>query len=539
MTAPAPETTVADVVAHCLAEAGIRRVYGVPGEHCLTLVDAIGRRPDIEFISVRHESHAAFMAEAEAKLTGVPGACLGSASVGVANLLAGVNVAQHDSTPMLVLAGQVSTAIRGRDAWQELDLVRLLDTVCRAAVEIDNADSSAEMMRRAINLAQAGRPGPVSVVVPEDVQTQPSPAPLTRKPIPLARPTLDGPTAARIAELLAEAQRPVAIAGGGVIRSQARDALVTLAERAEIPVATGFRRPEAFPDDHSNSLGALGLGADADTVRALTEADLVLAVGTRLSELTTQRYRLPTPRQRLVHLDVDPAVLARFHLPAEVGACVDAREALLAIIDRLGRHRIDRPRWWTSGTQSDTTGPREGQPGERVPLATQFCAVLNALLPEDGVVTSDAGDFYIPLVQTLRYGRTRRYLGPTSGTMGYGLPAAIAAKIADPDRAVVACCGDGGFMMSVAELGTIARLDLPGLVVAILTNDSYGSIRRHQRDRYAGRYLGVDLVNPEISHLARAFGLHCARIEPDTDIKHVLSTALTADTATLVEVPIG
>lgn len=530
------DPSVADAVASCLADAGVRRVYGVPGEHCLALVDALARCEGLEFVSVRHESNAAFMAEAEAKLTGTVGACLGSASVGATNLCAGVNVAQHDSTPMLVLVGQVSTAIRGRDAWQEIDLVRLLGTLSSSAVEIAEAGVAEEATRRALAVAVTGRPGPVTLVIPEDVQSRPAPPVPPLPPSCVSAPALGAATARRIADLLATAQRPAAVAGGGVLRSGATEAFVALAERAAMPVATAFRRPDAFPDDHPHALGGLGLDAYSGTVDAVRTADVLLAVGTRLSELTTQRYRLPADGQRLVHLDIDPRVLARRHPPAEIRGCADARQALLAIADALAHREIDRPCWWRSRA-SLQAAYLAATPDPAARTATEVCAALDRLLPPDAVITSDAGDFFIPVARTLGYRRTRRYLGPTSGTMGYGLPAAIAAKIAEPARTAVAFCGDGGFLMSVAELATVRRLGLP-LLVVVLTNDSYGSIRRHQRDNYRGRYVGVDLANPEIHQLAGAFGLNSVRIDPGSDVERALCSAVASDTATLVEVPI-
>jgi len=512
-----------------LAAEGVTHFFGVPGEQCLGIVDAVARRDDLRFVSTRHESGAAFMAEAYGKLTGRPAACIGTASVGGLNLAGGVNVAHHDSTPMITLIGQVSTANRGREAWQEIELRDVYAPICRFAEEIEHPDKITEVTRRAVAMAKAGRPGPVMMSVPEDVQSAPGPEiPVTASPVyPSA---VQEQAVFEVVELLKAALRPVLVVGGGIRASQAREDLVRFAESQQLPVATAFRRMDAFPNDSEHWVGALGLSASERTKQIMRDADLIIAIGTRLAEITTDKYAFPTPAQRTVHIDADPHVLAAHWAPADVRITADARLAIQALhvaCERSGLRRTER--WWTG-----RSSPEAEVSGEQA-VIRQVAGEIDLLLPDDAVVTSDAGDFFLGCGPMIKFRQDRRYLGPTSGTMGYGLPSAIAAKLAAPDRACVALCGDGGLMMTVQELETAVRYDIP-VVVVVFNNNAYGSIVRHQQNRCEGRVVGTALNNPPFAELADLFGARGTSVSAPAEFAVAFKRALESDRVELLEV---
>lgn len=529
------EHTGADTLVECLVAAGIDTVYGVPGEHCLDVVDAIGRHPKTRLVTVRHESNAAFMADADAKLTGRIGACLGTASVGAVNLMSGLNVSHHDSTPVVAILGQVGTNLRGRDAWQELDLTTLLAPLTRHAVEITRTDRLPELATRALAASRAGRPGPVALVVPEDVAREPCDAPTPS--LPAQRPPgLTHEDTGEVIARLRTARRPVIVAGGGVASAGARDDLLRFADATGIPVATAFRRPDVFPGGHPGSIGSLGLGSTPRTARLLRAADLVLVVGCRLSELTTLRYTFPTDEQDVVHIDVAAEVLAAQPPRAGLGLVADAAAALRAL---RAAWPVDAraPRWWN--TSDEPADSEAGPAGRPTPAAWHTAAAhLERLLPADAVLTSDAGDFFVPVARAVTLGGGRSYLGPTSGTMGYGLPAAIAAKLAAPHRTVVAVCGDGGFGMSLVELATAVRDRVP-VITVVFNDETYGSIERHQKNRYDGRLIGVGLRNPAFDRLAEAFGAYGERVREPDEFPAAFDRAVASGLPAVLEVPAG
>lgn len=528
--------TGSDTLVDTLATAGISHFFGIPGEHCLGIVDAVSRRDGLRFISVRHESAAAFMAEAFGKLTGTPAVCLATASVGAANLVAGVNVAHHDSTPMVAIVGQVATAYRGREAWQEIDLVSLFDPICRFTEEVSHVEKITEVTRRAVSLAQVGRPGPVMLSVPVDVQDGPGPcvAPGSSAPRP---PAVSDEDLREVVGLLTSAHRPLLVVGGGIRASGARNDLVKFAETVGLPVVTAFRRTDAFPNNSDNYVGALGLSASEAVLEAVMAADLLLVIGTRLSEVTTGRYSFPTSAQQTVHIDVDSRVLAT-QSPAQLRLTGDARLAIRGLIRECERASVRKSdAWWRSHrlAQEAARTVAAEEPASPLELIRQVAAEMDHLLPADAVVTSDAGDFFLGCAPMIRFDSERRLLGPTSGTMGYGLPAAIAAKLAAPERVCVALCGDGGFMMAVQELETAVRYGL-SVVVVVFNNNAYGSIARHQRARFKAHLVGTELGNPPFAQLAELFGARGHSVGAVDEFSLAFKEAIAADSVSLIEV---
>ena len=531
--------TGSDTLVDALSAAGISHFFGIPGEHCLGIVDAVGRRDGLRFISVRHESAAALMAEAFGKLTGTPAACLATASAGAANLVAGVNVAHHDSTPMVVIVGQVATAYRGREAWQEIDLVSLFDPICRFTEEVSHVEKVAEVTRRAVSLAQVGRPGPVMLSVPVDVQDGPGPCvtPGSAAPRP---PAVSDEDLREVVGLLTSARRPLLVVGGGIRASGARNDLVKFAETVGLPVVTAFRRTDAFPNNSENYVGALGLSASEAVLEAVMAADLLLVIGTRLSEVTTRRYSFPTATQQTVHIDVDSKVLATQWSPAQLRLTGDARLAIRGLLRECERASVRKSDvWWHShrSTQEAARTVAAEEPESPLGLIRQVAAEIDQLLPSDAVVTSDAGDFFLGCAPMIGFDSERRFLGPTSGTMGYGLPAAIAAKLAAPERVCVTLCGDGGFMMAVQELETAVRYGV-NVVVIVFNNNAYGSIARHQGARFEGHSVGTELGNPPFAQLAELFGAHGHSVGAVEEFSLAFKEAIAADGVSLIEVQV-
>ncbi|HYH29570.1 MAG TPA: thiamine pyrophosphate-dependent enzyme [Pseudonocardia sp.] len=484
-------TTVAAAVANLLAEAGARRCYTVPGESFLALIDEMDRHPRLELVSVRHESGAAFMAEADAKLTGVPAVALASRGPGSSNLAIGVHTAHQDSTPMIVLLGQVDSELRGREAFQEVDLTAFYGPITKWAVTADRAEDVPALVAKGWEIATTGRPGPVAIALPSDVvDVELGDGPVTA-PTAAASAPVDPAAVEGLARRLRAARRPVAIAGEGA--RAARGQLVRVAERFGVGVCTSFRRQDAFPVEHPQFLGHLGLAVPPETVDAVAGADLLLVVGTRLDEISTQRYRLPSPDTEVVHV-------GRY---GAGGIDADPVDALAALAASPGP---DRPVDWSAAHTAVDTWSRPSQPapsGNGV-HPTEVIAALHRALPPDAVVTNDAGNFAAFLHRYWRFPPTTAQLAPVNGAMGYAVPAAVAASLAAPDRTAVAVVGDGGVLMTGQEIETAVRLGAPA-VVLVLQNGLYGTIAMHQA-RELGRTSAVDISGVDLVRWAEGLG---------------------------------
>ena len=513
-----------------MARAGVRRFYTVPGESFLEVLDAVEQHPELSLVSTRHESGAAFMAEAEAKLTGVPAVAMATRGVGASNLAIGVHTARQDSTPMLVLLGQVETPFLGREAFQEVDLAAFYAPITKWAATVHRADRVAEFVERGLHIATTGRPGPVMLAVPsdlfgEDVATPPATG--------VSRPPRPGPhleDVRFVARRIQEARRPVVIAGGGA--GHAREGLISLAETFDVGVYAAFRRQDVFPNEHPHYLGHLALGTPPDTLKALEGADLVLVVGSRLDEVTTQGYELPRPDQAVIQVDPDPGEMGVV-VPVEDGIVADVRAALSALIAQAPSTRPARD--WTAAHRAyldSSSIPADRATGGIDPA--QVVAALQEVLPEDAVLANDAGNFSGFLHRHWRYNHPHTQLAPANGAMGYGVPAAVAAKLAAPERSVVACCGDGGFLMTGQELETAVRCGTPTLVV-VFRNGMHGTIAMHQA-RDLGRTAGVEIGEVDLASYARSLGAQGHTVRDPEDLVPALDEALASDSVALVDV---
>jgi acetolactate synthase-1/2/3 large subunit len=523
--------TAGQAIVETLKGRGVRRFYTVPGESFLEVLDAVDADPQLRLISCRHESGAAFMAEADGKLTGRPAVAMGTRSVGAANLSIGVQTAHEDSTPMLVLCGQVETSALGRGAFQEVDLPAFFAPITRHAETLYRPERAAEVAARAHWAATSGRGGPAMIALPADVLAGPCPTgspELVPGRVAAVRPDADA--VAAIADLLRRARRPIAVLGAGA--RPARAEVIARVERFGLGAYTAFRRQDAFPNGHPNYLGHLALGTPAELLEPLAEADLVLALGTRLGDTTTQGYRLPGPATAVVHVDLEPAAL---RAPVRLAWSVQADVAgfAQALLDHETDHEtgheaghgpdlepgptLDGGPDWSAGhagyLRACTAPERQSAPGGPVHPA-DVIAALARHLPDDVVLANDAGNFSVFAHRYWRFERPDSQLGPVSGAMGYGVPAAIGAGLAAPGRPVVTLAGDGGFLMTGQELETAARYGVP-LLAVVFQNGLYGTIAMHQARRF-GRIPGSQIADVDLAGYARGLGATATTVtDPD------------------------
>ena len=531
-------------VADALAAAGVRVAFTVPGESFLPLLEALPAA-GIRVVATRHEGGAAFMAAAAASLSGRPAAVLGTRAVGAANMAIGLHTAFSDSAPVIAIVGQVSRANRGREAFQEIDLATTMNGFCRWAREVRDINALPAVLDEALRRATTSRPGPVLLALPDDLLDGPAPDSghaVTKSTAlgPNRSASPDGAEMRRVLHLLLDAERPAILAGGGVLRSRGTADLVRFAEMVRVPVIAGWRRPDVFPNDNPLYLGMTGFFA-APTVQArLEEADAILVIGCRLNEPTTFGYAIPKPGTRWAHVDLE-AVATRPGLPApDLAVVADARTFLrearrvlagaaleaTSLDSRREANAADRGAYEAArvvdGMAWDGPGVHPGQ----------IIATLNSVLPPDAIVTTDAGHFGGWGARGLIMRRPGTFLGPTSGAMGYAVPAAIAASLASPGRPVVALVGDGGFGMTGMELETAVR-EHAHPVIVLFDNCRYGTIADHQERRglapVATRLGEVDWVK-----VAEGLGARAVRIEETAEFEPALRAAFASRRTTLL-----
>ena len=533
---------------HALIEAliaqGVDTCFGVPGESYLAALDGFHQyREHIRFIACRQEGGAAFMAEAQGKLTGRPGICFVTRGPGASNASIGVHTAFQDSTPLVLFVGQVASVQRDREAFQELDYRQMFGPgtlgMAKWVGEVHDADRLPEYVARAFHTAMQGRPGPVVLVLPEDMLTT-----LTRSPVlPRVEPALAWPAPGALVQLrsmLLQAERPLLIAGGSGWDAEACRALQRFAENWQLPVGCGFRFQDTFDNRHALYAGDVGIGINPRLAAHVREADLIIALGVRLGEMTTGGYTLlqvPRPAQKLVHIHAGAEELGRVYtadlmMQASMALAAKALETLAAPSDaawqqRSAAHAEAVHASYLANLDAPAVAPLD--------MAVVVRSIHQAL-GEDVVYTNGAGNFSGWLHRYTRYpglqsfGRTQ--LAPTSGAMGYGLPAAVAASLLYPDRHVVNIAGDGDFLMTGQELATAtgygAGRGRGKLLSVVVDNGTYGTIRMHQEREYPGRVSGSDLYNPDFAALARAYGWHAATLDRTEDFALALEHALAA-----------
>lgn len=503
---------------------GADLAFCVPGESYLPVLDALYDSP-IRLISCRHEAAAAHMAEAYGKLTGRPGICLVTRGPGATHAAVGVHTADQDSTPLLILVGQVPRRSLGRAAFQELDCGRVFSSLTKWTAQVEEPGRIPEHVARAFALATSGRPGPVVLALPEDVLAEETDAP-DAPPFQTPRPRPGDAELLRLGELLAAARRPLVIVGEGGWSAEAGRAVLDFCEANDLPVCSSFRCQDYVDNRSRVYVGHLTIGMDPNLARRVEEADLVLAVGGRLGDITTRGYTLlqvPRPRQTLVHVHPDPAELGRVYEP-DLAIVSDLTE-LGASLRRL--LPLDSSPWreWTESARADYLAHLRHPPMPGELDLGDVMAFLRRRLPEDAILTCGAGNFTIWAHRFYQFSRYGTQLAPRSGAMGYGLPAALAAKACHPDRLVVCLAGDGDFMMAASELATAVQYGL-AVIVLVVDNRMYGTIRMHQERLYPGRVIGTDLVNPDFAAFARSFGCYGETVERTEEVEAAFERAV-------------
>jgi acetolactate synthase-1/2/3 large subunit len=512
---------------------GVDVAFGVPGESYLAVLDALHDAP-IRFVSCRHEVGAANMADAYGKLTGRPGLCMVTRGPGATHAAGGIHTAYQDSTPLILLIGQVGREMMEREAFQEIDYRQMFGPMAKWVAQIDSAERIPELVSRAFHVATSGRPGPVVLALPEDMLVDESSAD-DAAPYAVTRVHPAGVDVEAARTLLADAERPLVIVGGAPWSAEANEGLTAWCVASGVPVASGWRCQDYVDNTADAYLGHLGLGPDPRLAERVRCADVLLVIGDRLSEITTSGYTLldvPNPSQALIHVSADANELGRVYAPVlGIAASPDAFAlslAATAALDSAPRRAETRQgRKDYLANLVHTPAPGDLDMGE-------VMATLRYRLPADAILTNGAGNFTVWAHRFYEFRQYRTQLAPTSGAMGYGVPAAIAAKILDPERIVVCIAGDGDFLMTGQELATAVQEDA-AVVILVVNNGMYGTIRMHQERHYPGRVSGTDLVNPDFAALARAFGAHGTVVERTADFAAALEEALVCGRPAVIE----
>jgi acetolactate synthase-1/2/3 large subunit len=496
------EILVANLVAQRVTHA-----FGVPGESYLAVLDALHDvRDQLPFVICRQEGGATYTAEAYGKLTGRPGVVFVTRGPGATNAAVGIHTAAQDSTPLVAFVGQIGSDTVDREAFQEIDYRRMYSGVAKWAAQIDRADRIPEYVAHAFRIAMSGRPGPVVLALPEDMLT----ARADVADAPYIEAVAAAPAREAVAEVerrLRDAKRPLVIVGGSRWDAAARAALQRFAEASGLPIACAFRHQDLFDNRHSNYAGDVGIGINPQLAARVRDADVLLVIGERLGEMTTSGYTLldvPNPRQSLLHVHPGAEELGRVYQPQVAIAATPG--AFLAQVDaRAARPAATAAHAGTVHDEYESWRAPRAVPGD-VDL-WRIVRWLDETLPADAILTNGAGNYATWVHRVYRYGGSRRQLAPYSGSMGYGVPAAVAAKLVHPARTVVSWNGDGCFLMNGQELATAVQHGLR-IVFVVIDNGMYGTIRMHQEREYPARVSGTDLVNPDFAALARAYGAH-------------------------------
>jgi acetolactate synthase-1/2/3 large subunit len=524
----ATSRTGGQILVDQLALHGVDHIFCVPGESYLAALDAL-YDADINVTVCRQEGGAAMMAEAHGKLTGRPGICFVTRGPGATNASPGIHIAKQDSTPLILFVGQIERGMREREAFQELDYRAAFGPLAKWATEVDDPARFPEIISRAFHVATSGRPGPVVIALPEDVLTEMATvADAPRYQVIESHPSAD--QMAKLEKLLQGAKKPVALLGGSRWSEEAVQRFVRFAERFELPVACTFRRQMLFPADHASYIGDLGLGVNPKLLARIKDADLVLLVGGRLSEVPSQAYTvldIPAPQQKLVHIHPDSSELGRVYSPH-----LAINASPIAFTQALENVQAPASLAWSEGTKTAHedylawSNPAAIKHPGNLQMG-QVMAHLREVMPSDTIYCNGAGNFATWVHRFWPFRHFGTQLAPTSGSMGYGVPAAVGAKRVQPDSTVVVFAGDGDFLMNGQEFATAVQYDLPILII-LLDNGMYGTIRMHQERDYPGRVSATMLKNPDFAAYAKAFGGYGERVETTEDFPAALQRALTS-----------
>jgi acetolactate synthase-1/2/3 large subunit len=523
-----PSRTGGQILVDALKIHGVDTAFGVPGESYLDVLDAL-HDSDIRFIINRQEGGAAFMADAYGKMTGKPGICFVTRGPGATNASIGVHTAFQDSTPMILFIGQVGNDFVDREAFQEIDYRRMYGQMAKWVAQIDRADRVPEYIARAFQIATSGRPGPVVLALPEDMLTTMAAVADTRA----YQPVQASPAASQIGQvrgMLAGAKKPLVLLGGGGWNAQACADLQAFAEANHLPVACAFRFQDLLDNAHPNYIGDVGIGINPKLAARVREADVILAIGPRLGEMTTGGYALiaaPVPAQRLIHVHADAEELGSvYQAELMINSGMPQMTAMLAAMAPL-----DSGAWQASVAEARADlaawqkQPPIFQDGAAPLDLWQVVQQIDKIAPHDTIITNGAGNYATWAHRFHSYGGMRTQLAPTSGAMGYSVPAGVAAKIIAPRRTVITFAGDGEYMMNGQELATAVQYRA-GVVIIVFNNGMFGTIRMHQELHYPGRVSGTQLHNPDFAALAVAYGGHGEVVDATAEFGPALERAL-------------
>jgi acetolactate synthase-1/2/3 large subunit len=536
MTTSYPRRSGAQVLIDQLRIHGADTIFGVPGESYLAALDALyAQRNSLRYVICRQEGGAANMAEAYGKLTGKPGICFVTRGPGATNASIGLHTGFQDSTPMILLVGQVAREQVDREAFQEIDYRRMFGQMAKWVTQIEDARRIPELVSQAFHRAVNGRPGPVVLALPEDMLTDEVEV-ADAGPYKVARGAPSADDMATLRKLLEQARQPMVILGGGGWTADACSDIRAFIEANNLPVTAAFRNQDLFDNRHPNFVGDLGVGASPPLAERIKACDLIVAIGPRLGEATTAGYTLfdiPVPKQTLVHVHAGAEELGRVFqatLPINSGMANFAKAA-------KAMKPVDGTRWKTHVEQGRAAYLKNIEPNEQPGAVnmTEVIAWLNKRLPDDVIVTNGAGNYAAFLHRFFQYRGFKSQLAPTSGAMGYGVPAAVAAKIVQPNRMVVSLAGDGCFLMNGQEFATAVQHGA-NVVIVVVDNGMYGTIRMHQEREYPTRVHGTDLKNPDFAAYARAFGGHGETVERTADFAAAFERAVAAGKPAIVHV---
>jgi acetolactate synthase-1/2/3 large subunit len=523
-----PRRSGAQVLIDQLRIHGVDTIFGVPGESYLAALDALyAQRNSVRYVICRQEGGASYMAEAYGKLTGKPGVCFVTRGPGATNSAVGLHTGFQDSTPMILLVGQVARETTDREAFQEIDYRRMFGQMAKWVTQIEDARRIPELVSQAFHRALNGRPGPVVVVLPEDMLTDEVEV-ADAGPYVVSRGAPAPGDMTKLRELLSAAERPLAILGGGGWCAESCADIKSFIEANHLPVVTSFRNQDLIDNRHANFIGDLGVGASPPLAARIKKCDLIVAIGPRLGEATTAGYTLfdlPVPSQKLVHVHASAEELGRVYqatLPINSGMAHFAAAA-------KAMKPVDASRWkaGVAEARADYLKNIEPTPLPGAASLGEIVKWLNTRLPDDVILTNGAGNYAGFVHRFFQYRGFRTQLAPTNGSMGYGVPAAVAAKIAAPGRMVVSFAGDGCFMMNGQEFATAVQHGA-NIVIVVVDNGMYGTIRMHQEREYPTRVHGTELKNPDFAAYARAFGGHGETVESTADFAPAFERALAA-----------
>jgi len=516
-----------------------KHIFIVPGESFLGALDAfLDRKDEIKIVNARHEAGASNMAEAYGKLTGEPGLAYVTRGPGACHASVGVHIAFQDSTPMVLIVGDVSKKFRDREAFQEVDFRSFFRPISKWVAEINDPDRVPEYVNRAFSLATSGRPGPVVLVTPEDMLTE-----NTKVKVPSFSPIIKGEMSSiglnAVREKLENAKKPLFIIGGSGWTNNSISSFHKFINENNIPVTTSFRRQDLFDHKDDNFVGSFGTSVSPKLVSSVASSDLIIVLGARLGEMTTQGYSIISPQgkaKNMVHIHVDPNELNKVY-NAEVCINVSVEECCKGLKDL----RIEKSRsWqvWRSQLRKKYLEDIKPLKSRNFNNLSRIFEIVEKKLPDNSIVTLDAGNNAAWPQRFLSYGRYRRQIATTCGSMGYAIPAAVSSSLLSPEKTVLCCVGDGGFMMSSQEISTAVHYGTK-IIILLINNSSYGTIRMHQERDYPGRKIATDLKNPDFVKLCKAMGAIAYRVNGLAEFSSIFSRALKSKKVNVIEIPIS